>query len=290
MLTGLDQTTGEPRPGGSAGTPCRSSSDEVVGPAGEPAPRGFSMADLVERTGIPVATIHHYRHLGLLPPALEVARNRFVYDERHLYVLLVIRRLRERRLSLDSIADVLPDVLERGRSFHPDQWDDDTRGLLLPPLDDVSTRLLAAATDAFAHRGYDAVSLADVSAAAGLSKSAVYRHFPSKEELFLAAVSAAVAEVAAAFEERTGCTGRVSPDRAASELGEALEPYVPIFLDLFSGVMFRWPSRRDDARQALGSLTARIGQRVTGRGDDIERGARVIGRVLQRVVAGAFAS
>lgn len=278
---------------GAAGNPGAAGDAEAARPAEAAASRvgrGFSMADLVERTGIPVATIHHYRHLGLLPPALEVARNRFVYDERHLYVLLVIRRLRERRLSLDAIADVLPDVLDRGRPLHPDQWDDATRELLPPPLDDVATRLLAVATEAFAHRGYDAVSLSDVAAAAGLSKSAVYRHFPSKEELFLAAVSAAVAEVTAAFEERTGCSGRVSPDRAASELGEALEPYVPIFLDLFSGVLFRWPSRREDARQALGSLTVRIGQRVTGRGNDIERGARVIGRVLQRVVSGAFVS
>ena len=58
---------------------------------------GFTVSVLAEKTGTPVPTIHHYRHLGLLPEATELASNRFLYDERHVEALIVIRLLRERR-------------------------------------------------------------------------------------------------------------------------------------------------------------------------------------------------
>lgn len=53
---------------------------------------------------------------------------------------------------------------------------------------DTSTRdrLLDAASKVFAERGYEAASVDQVAAAAGLSKGAVYWHFESKDELFLA--------------------------------------------------------------------------------------------------------
>ena len=49
-------------------------------------------------------------------------------------------------------------------------------------------RLLAAAAQVFAKRGYRAASVDDVAAAAGFSKGAVYWHFGSKEELLHALI------------------------------------------------------------------------------------------------------
>ena len=40
-----------------------------------------------------------------------------------------------------------------------------------------------AAVDLFAANGFDGVSIADIAAAAGVSQGALYRHYPSKEEL-----------------------------------------------------------------------------------------------------------
>jgi AcrR family transcriptional regulator len=45
-------------------------------------------------------------------------------------------------------------------------------------------RLLEAAAKVFAERGYQAASIDDIAAAAGLSKGAVYWNFSSKDELF----------------------------------------------------------------------------------------------------------
>jgi AcrR family transcriptional regulator len=51
-------------------------------------------------------------------------------------------------------------------------------------------RLLRAAADAFAQRGYDGTRVADIAASAGVSNGALYAHFGSKAELLVAALRA----------------------------------------------------------------------------------------------------
>ena len=46
--------------------------------------------------------------------------------------------------------------------------------------------LLAAAAKVFAQKGYDGASIADITAAAGLSSGAIYAHYGGKAELFAA--------------------------------------------------------------------------------------------------------
>jgi len=49
-------------------------------------------------------------------------------------------------------------------------------------------RLLRAAADVFAERGYDGTRVADIAAAAGVSNGALYAHFGSKAELLVGAL------------------------------------------------------------------------------------------------------
>jgi AcrR family transcriptional regulator len=49
-------------------------------------------------------------------------------------------------------------------------------------------RLLRAAADVFAARGYDGTRVADIAAAAGVSNGALYAHFGSKAELLVASL------------------------------------------------------------------------------------------------------
>ncbi|MFI6507267.1 TetR/AcrR family transcriptional regulator [Streptosporangium sp. NPDC050855] len=51
-------------------------------------------------------------------------------------------------------------------------------------------RLLRAAAEVFARRGYDGTRVADIAAAAGVSNGALYAHFGSKAELLVAALRA----------------------------------------------------------------------------------------------------
>ena len=64
-------------------------------------------------------------------------------------------------------------------------------------------RVLRAARDAFAASGYG-VPLDEIAARAGVGPGTVYRHFPSKEELFEAVVTARVRDLIEDARDRSG--------------------------------------------------------------------------------------
>jgi TetR/AcrR family transcriptional regulator len=53
---------------------------------------------------------------------------------------------------------------------------------------DTAERILLAAADLFAQRGYEAVSMNDIARQAGVSKANVFHHFSNKNELYLTVV------------------------------------------------------------------------------------------------------
>jgi AcrR family transcriptional regulator/ferredoxin len=55
---------------------------------------------------------------------------------------------------------------------------------------ETRARLLSAAADIFAERGYDGTRVADIAAAAGVSNGALYAHFASKAEVLIQALRA----------------------------------------------------------------------------------------------------
>lgn len=59
--------------------------------------------------------------------------------------------------------------------------------------------VLAAATDLFTRQGYDATSIGDIARALGVTKSAVYHHVDSKEQLLAEALDQALTGLEAAL-------------------------------------------------------------------------------------------
>src|SRR3989441_11382644 len=200
-------------------------------------PERFSIGELVARSGVPAATIHHYLRLGLLPSARRSAPNRFLYDERPLQALGLIRVLGDRRgLPLPVIRRVLPDLLglDQEQAFRPEMWDRAVgvhagRGGRRTP----AARLLDAAVDAFSRRGYADVNVDEICRAARIAKGSFYRHYRSKEELFLGAAESLAEDVVASFKETVGLT-RPSPEEGAEILVSLIEPPLPVFLDLLA--------------------------------------------------------
>ena len=97
--------------------------------------------------------------------------------------------------------------------------------------------VLRAAIDLFIEQGYDATSISDLAGSLGVTKSAVYHHFPSKESLLGAALDEALEGLDAAVGEaaRAG-DGRSAHDRlrdtvvAAVRILAAHRPAVTLLL------------------------------------------------------------
>jgi AcrR family transcriptional regulator len=266
----------------------------------------YTIGEVVERTGVPATTIHHYRNLGLLPPPEKAGANRFAYDERHVQAVRLVRLLRDRRnLSLETIRDVLPELLAVDEeAFRPDMWDQvvaSHRSAYGLSDREGSTRraIVAAARRAFASRGYADVNMADVAEDVGVGKGTVYRQFASKEELFTAAAAAAVASVGEGFAARVGQRGASVDDvTAACLLAAALEPELPLLLDFVNRALRHQP-HADQARTLFGDLAAQVRDTLgpgppPGPGTGVDAGPGSGGdrgeQVLERALAEALRS
>ncbi len=95
---------------------------------------------------------------------------------------------------------------------------------------ETQSRLLKAAEEVFVRDGYEAAQLDAIAAAAGRSKGAVYTHFKSKEDLFLAL-----------FEHRT----RSTVDRLMTSLRKCAnrEQSLAVFREFYVGLVRdrAWP-------------------------------------------------
>ncbi len=89
-----------------------------------------------------------------------------------------------------------------------------------PTRAQTRARLLQAASEVFAERGYDRASLDEVAAAAGLTKGAVYSSFAGKDELFYALMAERIDERLTLVTEAVDRQG--TPEAIASDAGSGL--------------------------------------------------------------------
>jgi AcrR family transcriptional regulator len=209
--------------------------------------RQFTMSELVERTGVPAATVRYYLAAGVLPPPEKLAANRFLYDERHVELIRLIRVVRERRgLPIETIGRLLPELL-------PDLFDKPSHGVFRPEMwnqllaaetqleagTSVGERLVEAGLVLFSRRGYADVSIDDVCRSALIAKGSFYRHYPSKETLFFAVTQEAAHRAVGELAASPPAEGEAL---AIERLAVVLVPYVTLLLDLASLATQRRPN------------------------------------------------
>ncbi|HYX79638.1 MAG TPA: MerR family transcriptional regulator [Actinomycetota bacterium] len=225
----------------------------------------FPIAELVRRTGVPSSSVHFYLREGLLPAPRRTARNRFLYDERHVQAVRLIRALRRRRrYPVPVIRRILPELLGMGESdaFRPEMWERavDLRaarsGRPAP-----RERLVRAAIDAFSRAGYAEVNVDELCRAARIAKGSFYRLFRSKEELFTQAAEGAAAEIATAFRQARG-TGPGTPEMLLA----SMEPRLAILLE----VLRRAAQGREGAPSTAQRVLGTIATGIFGDGDDVD--------------------
>jgi TetR/AcrR family transcriptional regulator, mexJK operon transcriptional repressor len=84
--------------------------------------------------------------------------------------------------------------------------------------EEVSERLLQTATELFMEKGYEATSMTEIAAHAHASKETVYRRFPTKDDLFRAAVVRRAEMMSAALSPAISTTD--APEIALTRFGE----------------------------------------------------------------------
>ncbi len=84
----------------------------------------------------------------------------------------------------------------------------------------LTQRLLDAATQLFMEKGYDATSMTEIAARAHASKETFYRHYPTKDELFRAVVVRRAEIVSDTL--ATALPTREPPEKALTVFGECV--------------------------------------------------------------------
>ena len=116
-------------------------------------------------------------------------------------------------------------------------------------------KVLQAARDAFAASGYG-VSLDEIAARAGVGPGTVYRHFPSKEELFEAVTTARVREL---IDDARSHSGDADPGQAFFGFLGRIRQEAAAKRDLPEAIAIPGPLQ-DDLHAALDALLRRAQQ------------------------------
>ncbi|MGH9054998.1 MAG: TetR family transcriptional regulator [Acidimicrobiales bacterium] len=227
------------------------------GTAGRGAEPRLSLSDLVERSGVPASTIHHYRRTGLIPAPVREAPNRFAYDQRHLDALLRIRA---------------------------------QAGAESP---ECRARVVAAAIEAFKTRSYSEVTVSDIAEAAQMAKGTIYRYFGSKEDLLTAAIETLLSDTASSFEAALASLGGAEgltgdPEKSALVFGHLVAGVLPILLELGARAAKGHEPSAELARRVLRTLAETAGRPFTGcdsdAGEAMQVGLRVIESAFSTVL------
>ena len=193
----------------------------------------LTLAELVNRSGVPASTIHNYRRRGLIPPPMRVAQNRFAYDETHLEALLAIR--------------------SRTASTEAEQ----------------RKRIVAVAIEAFKTRSYSEVTVSDIADAAHMAKGNVYRYFDSKEDLLTAAIETLLENTDERFQAAVDALGGPTGVRGKQEkttlmFGYLVADVLPMLLELGARAAKGHEPSADLARKVLRTLAETAGRPFTG--------------------------
>ncbi|MGA4858195.1 MULTISPECIES: TetR/AcrR family transcriptional regulator [Streptomyces] len=152
--------------------------------------------------------------------------------------------------------------------------------------------LLSVAVRVFNERGYDGTSMEHLSQAAGISKSSIYHHVSSKEELLRWAVSRAIDGLFAVLDEEGAVTGRPLEraqyvTRRTVEVLVAELPYVTLLLRVRGNTdTERWAleRRREFDHRVAGLFSAAV-QEGELRGDvEVRMATRLLFGMINSVV------
>lgn len=149
-------------------------------------------------------------------------------------------------------------------------------------MEENRAKLIAAARQAFAERGFAAASMDELTAAAGLTRGALYHNFGDKKGL----LAAVVAQIDGEMADRAKEAGAAAADdwegllaEGAAYIEMALDPEVQriVLLDgpAFLGDPSRWPSQNACLQMTKRTIAGLLAEHVL-KPVDVEAAARLL--------------
>ncbi|OIJ27763.1 TetR/AcrR family transcriptional regulator [Nocardioides luteus] len=152
-------------------------------------------------------------------------------------------------------------------------------------------RISDVATQMFAARGFEAVTIAEIAESAGVSKVTVFNYFPRKEDIFFDRVP----EIRSLFGDAIARRGERTPMRALRDLMTDLEQQRHPFLGLEQRYVRFWrtvldsPALRARARELVDDLCDHLAAQIEASGvADDGPSARLTAALAVAVIREAF--
>lgn len=138
----------------------------------------LSISELSELADVPKSTIKFYIRKDLLPKPKKTAHTRGNYSQKHLNRLNLIKKIqKEGDMSLNKIREILKLVDADQQAEHFDVAES--------PFN-KKAEIIQSSTTLFHQKGYETVTITDITATAKISRASFYKYFKSKKDLFLA--------------------------------------------------------------------------------------------------------
>jgi TetR/AcrR family transcriptional regulator, cholesterol catabolism regulator len=146
-------------------------------------------------------------------------------------------------------------------------------------------RIIEAAVTLASNGGYDGVQMRDVAESAGVALGTLYRYFPSKVHLLVAAMREQTERLRTGMDERP-FQARSAQDRVLHVLQRAtraLERDPNLTAAMLRALMFADFSPDSDADAVSGNVTGLLVRAIHGEGDGATGEDKAIARVLEQV-------
>ncbi len=141
--------------------------------------------ELVEKSGIPRTTIHHYLRQGLLHPPYKTGRTMSYYDDSHIKQLKEIQNLRKgTRVPIAFLKEQLASGANGPRDITKKYAVTKTVGTN-KDKERKRQEIIKQAIQIFSQKGYHQTKIVDITSSLQISTGTFYLYFNNKRDLFM---------------------------------------------------------------------------------------------------------
>jgi AcrR family transcriptional regulator len=142
----------------------------------------MTITELSRSSGISVSAIKFYIREELLPKRIILKGTRRYYTIRHLERLNLIKKFKDEGISITQIKKIFNIIQDKEEKDYT------------PKATSRKSEIIDTVMQLFRKKGYEAVTITDITNAANIGCSTFYRHFRSKKDLFIECIQKIISD------------------------------------------------------------------------------------------------